>query len=91
MKARSSILFVVTLAVVASVTGALLLRQHQEAILIGAELDRAKMQRDDLARLQAENQRLRGRQIPEAELARLRADHAALLRLRAELENLKKK
>ena len=42
-----------------------------------------------LGRLQAENARLNAGQPAPAELARLRADRAALLQLRAELESLK--
>ena len=43
----------------------------------------------DLARVRAENERLKERQISTTELEALRADHAALPRLRAELEALK--
>jgi hypothetical protein len=41
--------------------------------------------------LRAENARLRSGQISEEELERLRADHAALPRLRAEIEALRKR
>jgi hypothetical protein len=44
----------------------------------------------ELSRLKVENQRLRQKQIPAAELAALRADHDALPRLRSELEALTK-
>lgn len=43
------------------------------------------------ALLRAENERLRQNQVSAEELARLRADHAALPRLRAELQALTSK
>jgi hypothetical protein len=48
----------------------------------------ARLDVAELARLRARNQHLREKQLPPAELAALRADHEALLRLRAELEAL---
>lgn len=50
--------------------------------------DLARSEASELAGLRAENGRLRARQIPAAELARLRSDHEALRRLRAELDTL---
>lgn len=50
--------------------------------------DMARLGTSDLAPLRAENVRLREMQVPAAEQARLRADHEALVRLRAELETL---
>ncbi len=50
--------------------------------------------REQCARIEevrAENARLRAAQISPEELARLRADHAALPRLRAEIEALRKR
>jgi hypothetical protein len=44
----------------------------------------------DLRVLEAENRRLREKQISAGELAALRADHEALPRLRAELDALAK-
>jgi len=44
----------------------------------------------ELDQLREENIRLKDEQISAEELLRLRADHAALPRLRADLENLKK-
>ncbi len=54
------------------------------------EIEHLRAENRDFEPLRAENQRWRGRQISAAELELLRADHAALPRLRAELEALKK-
>lgn len=51
-------------------------------------LERTKADADELTRLRDENRRLRAQQISSTELERLRSDHAALPRLRAELEAL---
>jgi hypothetical protein len=55
-----------------------------------ANLELARAHTDDLGRLQVENRRLKENQISATELERLRADRAALPRLRAEVEALKK-
>lgn len=90
MKHKSPVVFLAALAVLALGGGAALFIQRQETTRLEAERDLARFRQDDLAKLQAENQKLQARQVPAAELAALRADHAALLRLRAELEALKK-
>jgi hypothetical protein len=54
------------------------------------ELERSKCNAKEMAHLRAENQRLREKQIPAVDLERLRADHTALPRLRAEIEALNK-
>jgi hypothetical protein len=87
---RFPFVFLLATAVVVGVGATMLLTQYQERIRLRGELDVARMQREDLARLQAENVRLRGKQISPADLEVLRADRAALARLKAELEALKK-
>ena len=69
--------------------GAGLVLQWQQTMQLRGELERARFETEKLAQLRAENQRLRDRQIPAEKLEALRADHAALPRLRAELEALK--
>ena len=90
MKQRRPIGFILVLGTVliASVLG--LVRQRNETTALRRELEAARTQAGELAQLQAENQRLREKQISPAELEVLRADHAALPRLRSELEALKK-
>jgi hypothetical protein len=46
-------------------------------------------QADNRTRLEAEQQRLRAAQLPAAEQAALRADHAAVVRIRNEVESLR--
>ena len=65
-------------------------RQWLSTAELRANLELAREQNDDFSRLQSENRRLKEKQISAAELDRLRADHAALPRLRAEVEALKK-
>ena len=77
-------------ALVATIGVALAL-QRQETSALRRELALAHARTADLSRLRAENQRLREGQISAAELATLRADHAALPRLWSELETLTKK
>ncbi|MBL9186801.1 MAG: hypothetical protein JNK23_04935 [Opitutaceae bacterium] len=67
-----------------------LFSQWRQTLALRAELKLARATMTELEQLREENQRLRARQIPAAELDRLRADHAALPRLRRELEALGK-
>jgi uncharacterized protein HemX len=90
MKRGSSLGFVVMVIGVAIACGAGLASQWRQTMSLRSELDLARMQTNDLERLQAENARLRAHQISNAELERLRADHAALSRLRLELETWRK-
>ena len=89
MPPRRSIGFFIVLGVVIAVSAFSLARQRNETDVLRSELESARREANALARLQAENRRLRERQIPAAELDALRADHAALPRLRAELDALK--
>jgi hypothetical protein len=84
---RTFVFFIVVIALmIAGGTG--LARQWQERVVLRSELEHARMDAADLRRVELENGRLREKQIPIAELDALRADHAALLRLRAEFTAL---
>jgi hypothetical protein len=63
--------------------------QWQAAAELRAELALLRNENNELARLRAENRRLRAAQVSEAELSALRSDHAAVARLRAEIEKLR--
>ena len=63
--------------------------QAQEAAALRAEVALLRDERSELARVRAENLRLTTEQPPAAEIERLRADRAATLRLRTEIEALK--
>src|SRR5437868_1285268 len=82
--------FLVALLVAgAVVAGAALLLQRQAASLLQAEIGLARDESREISRLQAENQKL-SRALPTAEaLTAMRSDHAAVLRLRSEIEKLK--
>ena len=62
--------------------------QRAETLQLRAERELGRMEVRDADRLRSENRRLRKTQLPPGELEALRADHAALIRLRAELEAL---
>jgi hypothetical protein len=64
--------------------------QRETAVAAGAERDALRDQVRERAHARAEHQRLEAAQVPEAELAVLRADHAAVARLRDEIDALKK-
>lgn len=70
--------------------GAVLWSQRLQTLSLRAELVAGRAAAGELAGLRAENQRLREKQITAAQLEALRADHAALPRLRAQVEALKK-
>lgn len=86
--ARFPVGFVTALFGLALIVGGALAWQRQQTHTLRAGLAVAQMEAGELAALRAENQRWRARQITPAELGQLRADHAALPRLRAELEAL---
>ena len=90
MKPRSSFVFSLVLITLAIAGGAALTMQWRQSMELRVALENAKSDADELARLRDENRRLRAQQIPPAELERLRSDHAALPRLRAELEALQR-
>jgi hypothetical protein len=65
--------------------------QRSETRVLRLELQDAKRVEAEILQLRKENERLKSRQIPAAELEQLRSDHAALPRLRAELSDLRKR
>lgn len=73
---------------VAVIGGGLLAWQQLQTVSIEKEIAPLRAQTTDLARLQAENERLRRAQTPPAELEALRAGRAATDRLRAEVAAL---
>jgi len=91
MNPRRSFKLVFMLAALVATVGVVLALQRQDTIALRRELAQVRASTVDLERLHAENRRLRDNQISAAELATLRADHAALPRLWSELETLTKK
>jgi len=73
----------------ALVAGASLWIQHQATLAFRSEVDLLRDESRRLAQVRAEHQRLLSAQPPAAELDRLRADHAALVRLRTEIDQMK--
>jgi hypothetical protein len=90
MKPRLSPGFLVLLGVLLVAGGLSLASQWQQTMLLRGELDGLRDQERELKALRAANGRLRGQQVSATELAALRADHAAVARLRAEMEALTK-
>ena len=68
--------------------GFLLWRQQATRLQLHQRVIELRIQSDELARLRQENRRLAAEQPAAAELNRLRADHAAIPRLRAEIDGL---
>jgi hypothetical protein len=89
MKSRSSFVFLVVLGALGLAGAEGAAHQWQQSIELRTAVELGRAEVSELSQLQAENRRLRQKQISAAELASLRADHAALIRLRAELETLK--
>jgi hypothetical protein len=79
----------VLLTTAALVAGVAWWVQVQEADALRAEVALLRDERSELARVRAENLRLAAEQPPSSEIERLRADRAAILRLRREIETLK--
>lgn len=88
MKTRSSLGFFVVVSLVAGAGGAAWWSRFQQTLALRNELTVQRLSAEDLARLKVDNQRLKARQVSAAELEALRADHAAVVRLRAEIESL---
>ena len=83
--------FVATVVIIAASSVAAVLAQRQKAALLRVERETVRMELGEVERLRAENLRLRGLQIPAEKLEQMRADHAALPRLRAELEAMQRR
>lgn len=81
--------FTAVSAGIAIATAAVWSGQWLESATLRADVKRARVGAEELGRLKAENLRLRGQQVSESELERLRGDREALTRLRAELVALK--
>ena len=88
MKPRSSCGFFVLTTALLVLGGAALWSQWLRTTSLRSELESTRAEVGELARLRAENVRLRGQQISSAQLEALRADHAALPQLRAQVEAL---
>jgi hypothetical protein len=73
----------------AVVAGAALLLQRQAAAQLRDEIALLRDENRELGRLRAEHQRLVAAQPTAAQLDAIRADHAAVVRLRSEIEALK--
>lgn len=78
-----------TLMVAALATGAMLWLSRAAADVLRVEIGLLQDESRALARARTEHERLVAAQAPDAELARLRADREALLRLRGEIEQMK--
>jgi hypothetical protein len=90
MKTGSSLGFWFLLLALLAAGGFGFAGQREEGNLLRAKLTLLQTEAKEVAQLQAENLRLRDLQIPAEKLAALREDHAAVLRLRAELAFLQK-
>jgi hypothetical protein len=80
--------FSVAVVTIVGVTGLGLFVQWEETVRLRAERELGLMELRDAEKLRLQNRRLREVQIAPVELDALRADHAALMRLRAELDTL---
>ena len=65
--------------------------QRRAAEVMRAEVERLRGEREAWTHVQAENRRLAEVQVSETELKALRGDHAAVERLRGEIEGLRKR
>lgn len=63
--------------------------QTQEAEVLRGEIAMLREERRELSKLRDENRQLAAQAMPADEVARLRADRAAIGRLRAEIETLR--
>lgn len=88
MRASHRIVIAALLAL-AVVAGAGFALQRQAAEALRQEIALLRDEQRALARLRAENEKLKASQVPAAELERLRADRLAVLRLRTEIEGMK--
>lgn len=89
MKHRSSVVFLVAIGLLVLAGAVGWGSQRMQAHALRTELERVQTQAGELEWLKAENARLRAQQVSAEELTRLRADHEALPRLRAEVESVR--
>lgn len=81
--------FALALLAFSLVVGSGFLLQRQTTSALRSELALSRAEHRELGQLQKENQKLKAAQVPAGELERLRADHAAIMRLRNEIEAMK--
>jgi len=77
------------LVVLASVSGAALGLQRREAEVLRGQIALLREERGEWQQMGEENRRRAAEQVVPEELARLPADHAAVVRLRGEIERLR--
>ena len=82
--------FLTAVVVIVGVTGAGFFIQWDESVRLQTEFALGQMELRDAERFRKENHRLNEAQPSASELESLRADHAALVRLRAEFKSLAK-
>jgi hypothetical protein len=82
--------FFTAVVAIVGVIGAGFFFQWDESVRLRTAFALSQMELRDAERLRKENHRLRKAQPSASELVSLRADHAALVRLRAEFESLAK-
>jgi len=73
----------------AVVVGAVMFLQRETGANLRSEIVLLREEHGEMARLKAERDRLKAAQMPAAELAQLRADRAALMQIRSELDAMK--
>jgi hypothetical protein len=82
--------FLTAVVAIVGETGAGFFLQWEESVRLQTAFALGQMELRDAERLRKENPRLHEAQPSASELESLRADHAALVRLRAEFESLAK-
>ena len=88
---KSPVRFILILVTLGTISVVALNHERGNHRRLIREVEIAQREAMTADKLRSENERLRALQVPSAELDRLRADHAALVRLRAELEDLRKR
>ena len=88
---RPHVLLTVLLLVLAAAAGGGIWLQRQETAVLRREKAFLQEESRALEKLRVENARLKAEQPTAAELERLRADHAAIVRLRAEVDAMKRR
>lgn len=79
----------IALLALAVVSGLGLMLQRQTAAVLQQEISLLREENRRFVQLKADNDRLRQEQTPVADVERLRADRAALMSMRAEIEAMK--